>query len=101
MPLHTNPMRSLAALVHALSPNCREAVRLQSLSLDAPLPRLRLVGLRIHLLLCRWCRRYRRQVQFLRLAARRYEMGSDLALTPKLSAEARERINRALRKADS
>jgi len=41
-----------------LSPGCREASRLQSEALDQPLSLPQRLGLRLHLLICKWCRRY-------------------------------------------
>ena len=80
-----------------LSPNCREASRAQSEALDGPLPPAKRLGLALHLLICRWCRRYGRQLRFLRHAA--HEHPDKLAkVTPQeLSDEARERIKRRLR----
>jgi predicted anti-sigma-YlaC factor YlaD len=54
------------------------------------------VGLRIHLLLCKWCRRYRRQIAFLRAAAQQCDE-HEHALPPKtLSTAARQRIKERL-----
>ena len=87
-------MNWLTNTIRAISPNCKEAVRLQSESLDHPLPPLRRIGLRIHLALCVWCSRYGKQIKFLRAAAKRcdHEYEPKQALPP----EARERIKRAL-----
>jgi hypothetical protein len=85
----------LAKTIGALMPNCREALRLQSDALDRPLSRWQRVGLRFHLLLCKWCRRYGRQIAFLRTAAHGCE---DVhAPEQKLPLEARERIKQALK----
>lgn len=79
-----------------LTPSCREAARLQSAALDQPLrlgPRL---GLRIHLALCKWCRRYGHQINFLRAVARHPD-ATDHSLPPQqLSAAARDRIKHRL-----
>ena len=64
-----NMRKTLARVMAALSPSCRQASRLQSEALDFNLPFLQRVGLRIHLLLCKWCRRYGEQIRFLREAA--------------------------------
>jgi|SRR5271155_970915 len=80
--------------IHALSPNCKEAVRLQSGALDRPLPLLRRIGLRIHLGLCAWCSRYGRQIKFLRTAAQHCDHNHEAKLT--LPVEAKERIKRTL-----
>jgi hypothetical protein len=80
--------------VRALSPNCKEAIRLQSDALDRPLPWLQRVGLRIHLVLCVWCARYAKQVKFLHAAAQQCD--HDHAAKPVMPAEARARIKRRL-----
>jgi len=80
-----------------LSPDCRAAVRAQSEQLDRPLPWSRRLGLWLHLRLCRWCRRYGRQIRFLRTAAQAQAEVPAAGTAPQLSAAARERIRRRLR----
>ena len=82
----------------ALSPNCREASRLLSDSMDRPLPFLKRIGLQIHLVLCRWCRRYGKQIRFLRCASREHPDRLSAAASTALSPEACERLKKALRK---
>lgn len=48
-----------------LNQNCRSATRLVSEAQDRPLDAVEKVGLKIHLLGCRNCRRYRQQIQAL------------------------------------
>jgi len=83
----------------ALSPNCREAVRAQSEAMDHPLPPTRRLGLRLHLLICKWCRRYSEQIRFLGKAAHEHPDELIEAGPEKLSAEARARIKQELHKA--
>jgi hypothetical protein len=52
--------------------NCRDATRLISRELDAPLPPWRRLLLRVHLFWCGPCRDFLRQTLFLRDAMRRY-----------------------------
>lgn len=79
-----------------LSPSCKEATRLQSDALDRPLGLRQRIGLGIHLLLCKWCRRYGRQIEFLRSIAPQHE-NHEPGLPPQsLRPEARERIKRRL-----
>ncbi|MFO1475302.1 MAG: zf-HC2 domain-containing protein [Verrucomicrobiota bacterium] len=90
-------MKFLAKILAELSPNCREATRLQSLGLDRSLTFRERFGLRIHLLLCRWCRRYGKQIRFLRDAAHTHP---DELVEPsphRLSEEARDRIKNTLK----
>jgi hypothetical protein len=79
-----------------LSPNCREAVRAQSEALDRPLSPAKRIGLWMHLLICKWCRRYGKQIGFLRDAAREHQEQFAGAEPQKLSSEARERIKQRL-----
>jgi hypothetical protein len=87
-------MNWLAKSFRALSPNCKEAIRLQSDALDRPLSRMQRIGLRIHLAMCRWCSRYGKQIDFLRTIARRCDHDQDPKQT--MPPEARERIKRRL-----
>jgi hypothetical protein len=79
-----------------LSLNCRQASRAQSEQMDHPLPRATRLGLWLHLLLCKWCRRYGRQIRFLRESAHAHEEEFTKAGPPQLSAQARERIKQRL-----
>lgn len=79
-----------------LSPTCREAARLQSEALDRRLGLGQRLGLRLHLLLCKWCRRYGKQLDFLRAAAHRQEQHEHGLPPQPLRPEARARILRRL-----
>jgi hypothetical protein len=88
---------SLTRGVRELSPTCREATRLQSDALDKSLPWRQRFGLFLHLLICKWCRRYGRHLGFLRTAAKKC---AEFETEPpeRLSPAARERIRQALNK---
>src|SRR5881392_2980361 len=88
--------KTLCRALTAISPSCKEAVRLQSEALDRRLPLARRIGLRLHLLLCKWCRRYGEQIAFLRTVA--HESGEKDSCAPPqtLSSAARERIKQRL-----
>ena len=92
----TDTAKALTRGMGDLSPSCKAATRLQSEALDRKLPLRQRFGLRVHLLLCKWCRRYGKQIAFLRNAA--HEHPDELAepVPQKLSNEARERIKRRL-----
>ncbi|MBI5248754.1 MAG: zf-HC2 domain-containing protein [Desulfomonile tiedjei] len=83
--------------------NCREASQLISESLDKPLTLRQRMSLKAHLLMCRYCTRFQRQMLFLRDIIRRaahQETGdagpesSDISLT----LEARKRIKDAMKR---
>jgi len=96
-----NLMGKFSRLLRALSPNCRDVSRLQSQALDGALPAADRLGLRLHLLLCRWCRRYGQQIRFLRAAAQN-QADHDSALPEYLlNPQSRERIKARLRTAQN
>ena len=80
-----------------LAPACRDVTRLQSRALDESLPLRKRVGLKCHLLFCVWCRRYGRQLRFLREALERG--GNHLAEDSpyKLTSDARHQLKELLR----
>jgi len=90
------PKGVLARMVSLLSPSCKEATRLQSAAMDRKLTLPERLGLRLHLLLCQWCRRYGTQLKFLRSAAHQCEEHAGGELPQRLSPEARERIKEKL-----
>ena len=92
-----SPFKSLRQKINDLSPDCRSATRLQSETLDHRLKFSQRLGLRIHLILCRWCRRYARQLGFLRKAAK--HCNDPHSPAQPLRPEARERIKQAVREA--
>lgn len=76
---------------------CKEISRRTSLSLDQPIPRSHHVAIRIHYLYCTACRRYRRQIRFIRDALRRFETGAvpeEAFVELSLPADARTRLQR-------
>lgn len=70
--------------------SCRDASRLSSEAQDRALTMPERLGLKLHLAMCALCRRYARQLAFLRVAAERLAVrsGHEAGLTE----EARERI---------
>ncbi|MBL8446321.1 MAG: zf-HC2 domain-containing protein [Zoogloeaceae bacterium] len=55
--------------------NCRQATQLCSEERDRPLSLRERVALRLHTLICDSCANFRRQMDFLALAARRFREG--------------------------
>jgi hypothetical protein len=92
----TNIAKTLTRGLADLSPNCKAASRLQSEALDHKLPLRQRFGLRAHLLLCKWCRRYGKQIAFLRDAAHEHPDKMAEPVPQRLSDEARERIKHRL-----
>ena len=77
--------------------NCKEVTRMVSESMDRKLPLHQRMGIRVHLLMCKFCSRYRKQLLILREAMRLQEKYvEDTKPSPTLRPEARERIRRFL-----
>lgn len=92
---------ALTRYLAAHLPSCREVTRWGADALDRPLPFGQRLAVRFHVLICVWCRRYLRQIAFLRQAVRSQPdtlaEGGPSPDRPCLSPESRERIRRVLR----
>lgn len=76
--------------------DCKEVTQMVSESLDRKLPLHQRMGIRVHLFMCKFCSRYRRQLLILREAIRLQErLGEDKGSPIALPPEARERIKRS------
>jgi len=75
--------------------SCKDVTRLLSESMDRSLPLGRRIGVRFHLLICRFCARYERQLLLIRETVRRLTATEEIP-GETLSAEARERIRKSL-----
>ena len=96
-------MSLLRDLKMILSLSCDESSRLISDDLERPLSRAERTALRLHLVLCRRCRGFRRNIKALRnLLRRRTERcvtGEDSG--PALSSDERARLREKLARAQS
>ena len=90
-------MSRSSGLVRILTLHCDAASLLSSRELDESLPRLDQWALLCHVLVCKSCRRFRRQLRVIRQAVRNREQFFAEFDSPQdgLSAEARFRIARA------
>jgi len=80
--------------------SCKDATRLISESMDTSLPLGKRIGVRLHLLICKFCARYKRQLLLIRETARRFAAPEDAPREPlgeTLSEEAKARIRQSLR----
>ena len=83
-------------MMHHWMYSCKEVTQMVSESLDHKLPLVQRIGIRVHLLMCKFCSRYRKQLLILREAMRlqeRYIEDTKPLMT--LPTEARERIKRS------
>ena len=75
---------------------CKEISRLASQQLDVRLPLLTRLRMRLHFLICAWCRRYVKQVRLVRQVAPKYEDKVEVASGKSLSSDAKQRMKQAL-----
>ena len=79
--------------------NCRDASRLSSEAMDHSLPWAKRLALRLHLSMCRYCKRYADQLRFIHQIA---DLGGDQlsetssASEIRLTEDAKQRIQRAM-----
>ena len=96
--MSSNPGRFRSAVnrfLAVLAFSCHDISRLSSQAMDARLPWITRFRMRVHYLICAWCRRYRRQLAILRRAVAR--LGNEAPESaPALPSEARERIRKNL-----
>jgi hypothetical protein len=80
------------------TPNCAEMSRLASERLDQPLPLKLRLGMRLHYLICVWCRRYSQHLRFLHRNAPHLNESLLAFARWHLSAAAKQRIIQHLRR---
>jgi len=79
--------------------SCKDVTRLISESMDRSLPLGKRIGVRLHLLICKFCARYERQLILIRETIRRFSASVEAPGEPSgetLTEEAKERINKSL-----
>lgn len=81
------------------TPTCVEMARLASQSLDRPLPLKTRWQMRLHWLICVWCKRYFRQVHLLHKHAPRLAEDLDQLPGVRFSPDAKQRVKTRLRNA--
>jgi hypothetical protein len=80
------------------TPNCAEVSRLTSGSFEQPLPVGTWLTMRLHYLICVWCRRYLKHLNLLHAVAHRLDEHANMPVA-RLSAEAKQRIVQRLQSA--
>ena len=78
------------------TPTCKEVARLASQRLDGPLPLMTHLRIRLHRTICVWCQRYLEQVKLVHDTAHCYAGKVEHASEKSLSADAKQRMKRAL-----
>src|SRR6516225_4625787 len=79
------------------TPTCPEVVRILSLGMDKELSLMMRIKLRIHYLMCSFCKRYMKQLKYIRQVSREFPKKIGEISDAKLSTEAKERLKKALR----
>jgi Putative zinc-finger len=77
--------------------SCKEVSLLMSRACDGRLTWRERIGVRLHLLYCQGCRRFRDQLRYLRAAAQWLAQQAQADTDTRLPAGARQRIRDALR----
>lgn len=81
------------------TPNCAEMSRLASRSLEQRPSPTTWLRMRLHHLICAWCKRYFKQLSFLHASAPQFDAHPDVFSNRGLSPEARQRIVQRLQAA--
>jgi hypothetical protein len=80
------------------TPSCAEMSRLTSRALEQPLTLKIRMKMRLHFMICAWCRRYFEQINFLHQSAPKLGMQSGELPGRGLGTEANARIKNQVRK---
>ena len=94
-------MKSLSKIMNYVLPDCKEVAQLSSNSLDESLPLKKRVGLKLHIMMCKFCRRHNEQLYLIReLIGKKLKSNdtSESEDSSHLSEESRQRISSLLKK---
>jgi len=81
-------------------PTCEKVARLKSESMDSHLNLRQHLAIKSHFLFCQWCRKYGKQLDMIRHAARKLKVEADNfedKPSPKLSSGTKERLRNLLK----
>ena len=84
-------------LICRFTPTCPEVVRILSLGMEKELPLATRIKLRVHYLMCSFCKRYMKQLKYIRQVSREFPDKIGEVSDASLSADAKEQIKAALR----
>src|SRR6266700_2862767 len=86
----------IVLLICRFTPTCPEVVRILSLGMDKDLALAMRIKLRIHYLICSFCERYKKQLEYMRTVSREFPEKIGEVSSETLPAEAKERLKAAL-----
>lgn len=84
-------------LITRFTPRCPEVVQILSLGMDKPLPLTTRLKLRVHYLMCSFCQRYAKQLQYMREVAHQFPEKVGETSDANLPSDIKERMKRELR----
>ena len=87
----------IVLLICRFTPTCPEVVRILSHGMDKELSLMMRIKLRIHYLMCSFCKRYMKQLKYIREVSREFPEKIGDVSDASLPADAKERMKAALR----
>ena len=87
----------IVLLICRFTPTCPEVVHVLSQGMDKQLPLMMRAKLRIHYLMCSFCERYMKQLEYIRQVSREFPEKIGNVSDALLPADAKERMKTALR----
>jgi len=93
----------LMSMMNKIMPTCKEVSHLTSSSMDEKLTFRQKLGVRFHLMFCKWCRLFRSQVMQMRAVIKSQSLAIQTGLEEpdfKLSAEFKNRLKKSLENND-
>jgi hypothetical protein len=87
----------IVLLICRFTPTCPEVVRILSLGMDKELSLMMRLKLRIHYLMCSFCERYAKQLQYMRTVAHEFPQKIGEVSDAKLPLDIKERMKDALK----
>lgn len=91
--------KTMMRLMNRFLPTCQEVSHLTSQAMDESLPLSKRLGMRLHLMMCVWCRRNAQQLELVRNLARKQSAAQ--SSSSQLSPDARERLSKMLEDDDT
>jgi hypothetical protein len=92
--------KRIESLIASVTPKCTQVTRLLSDELDHPLPYLTRLRLRLHFVICTYCKRYKIQLRLLRELLSTFHQHSHEIAGPNLPPAASDRIREVLHRAN-
>ena len=95
-------MKTASKIMNYVMPDCKEVAELASFSLDESLPFKKRIGLKMHIMFCKFCRRNFKQLYLIRKLIRERLGSADTIKADsksRLSEDSRQRISAILKEA--